>query len=1456
MNTHGGFAEKGGEIAPDHFQGGEHAPVTSEVTSGEIVTEKEGPSSDFWKNKLKEFVDKHFTPKGDGPSTPIIATPPDPQLAYHSGEHDSAKEKVVTEALEANFGEWDKVAKQIKELVGSGAQIKSFTIEPSWELNNDSDDRLESREMRSEPTKMVVKGSLAYAMKMGKELRLARDVDVYLVSSGHSTDVHIQDFASVEELKAKLSPEKAERIERFLEEHNIQDMPIQVVETSSSVLDAVKLFDDEPEIVLWDRELESTKKALEADAKHTPSLYADKRFADYDRYERGQFIRGEMPDSFTPRDGRLSAILRLVDLGERFGLPVDDEFLRAKDESARDGTLDIAIPEESDAKDLGEFTFRVEEASEWGSFSGYYGAKRGGRRRFVSAANENGVIDVALLNVIFRKGLLPLVEKRYPALAATAKKINEVGNIREYVRKTYGEIYLKEKYLPLNTEPMLDIPLPTATQHEVYGLWESMREGEFFGSLKELVDTYIDARSKGLIRDEEDTDTLKSTLKRYRTRLLLEQGKDDPKVRFKGYQALLGCARSAQFGDLSTRTEYQGLKDELKKCFFEENDKKLKKLLAHGLAQLAENGEDLSIASDLIDVVRKDASRVKREKGEEKQLLSPEAIVVLRELFQLDNADARKAVAELLANQGVDPRLKKVCLRNLFHRDHFFPLNDEVRGDLRRPSNEIPWEDYGMFYRVDSIASKTVRERIRTYSFRSAAGIRREQSVSALRREVAPELPAEFFLPLHAMTRGDREELAAWNGLIGSIKSQRHRDGILYSLSTLLNADHSLTSAITKKIISAPQMTKEHALLADRLLKKLHFLRVLDQRRRDTQGYDAPESTAEKMLTEAKAPSLLESSIDQALVGGLYEMTGRGDLSADKLQTLFRAWEDPEPVLLFTAELSRYAGSYSGGKGQHAETLALMGEMLAHMDPPELKEWKGWRYGSEDPVAAEQMKGLSPEAKEAYAEDDFVDLGEVLVGLLPTDKPRRIQEEVFHLFMHQPEEGREMPRFLRHAPKTREALATGTLSDKEPAIREDMGAAASLMRRIDRWMTLQDDLLVLERLPRQLLHWQQLETKKREALVALGYRGDEETQEINEEVVRLQKNNEKEKAAHLATLKPTTVPDRVNDFLNRHHLPTNASPEDLAKVWRSAEEAFASERETPEFRLLEERFSKDTAPSRREFQLAQQELRAAETFLRLTLLTPQLIAFNRLVPGKKKLTLRKSLQTLKDHVKDDAETMGALSRIEGILLEEHHGVGKDHLAVIFTDHPLALLTVGSYPTGAESCQRYTNGDPALGSYLADASTKMLMLVDLDKLPEEIKQEFEHASSEEEKLRIFHSHPNALLEAMVARRLTKVVRDVTTGLPQVFLEPVYTSLDRDSMTRLLNAYAVTRLHPRTGLAVVRGGGSDEVEVAASRNGIQYEDGESGGPGGAGAGLGQMRGTYRMPAQPLSTTDYLL
>src|SRR3989344_901691 len=251
------------------------------------------------------------------------------------------------------------------------------------------------------------------------------------------------------------------------------------------------------------------------------------------------------------------------------------------------------------------------------------------------------------------------------------------------------------------------------------------------------------------------------------------------------------------------------------------------------------------------------------------------------------------------------------------------------------------------------------------------------------------------------------------------------------------------------------------------------------------------------MLLGAKAPSLLEAKMDDVMVNGLYEITKRPDLTTDKIQHLFKNWEDPEPIFVYLASLySNTSSIYESS--QYKQSLDLTAEMMAHMDPPDFSEWKEWRYYREDELTKRQLEDLKPEQVAAYSEDDYVDLGEVLVGLLPTDKPVRIQDELMRGFKHdwsqlEPDTTPFKPKFAKRL--SGEMMSGSVLSFGDLA-KEDLSIIESDISKIDYLITLQSDSQILERLPAQLANWQKAELDKRESLMKMGLRGDETREEI------------------------------------------------------------------------------------------------------------------------------------------------------------------------------------------------------------------------------------------------------------------------------------------------------------------------------------------------------------------------
>ena len=433
-------------------------------------------------------------------------------------------------------------------------------------------------------------------------------------------------------------------------------------------------------------------------------------------------------------------------------------------------------------------------------------------------------------------------------------------------------------------------------------------------------------------------------------------------------------------------------------------------------------------------------------------------------------------------------------------------------------------------------------------------------------------------------------------------------------------------------------------------------------------------------------------------------------------------------------------------------------------------------------------------------------------------------------------------------------LKQGGGVDFEALTRIDLEGVNSRLLFLDRRLTIVEDLKTLERLPQQLKSWQESESQKKASLIKLGFRGDESREELEARIDELKKGPESKTVTLLSSLKPLELPAKVKKFFDRYRLAITADEQILIKLKSNLEVELKNCDASQFIQEIAARISDPEDPSRWQEEI--KKIKAAQIILQLGNLTPQLIAFNRLTVGKKKATLKNGIDYLKRNFRNNEPLLKTLERIESIINEASHPVGKDRLAMIFTDHPLAMLTIGKFPHGATSCQNYENGDSVLAAYMADSYTKMCLLVDLNKLPPEVAQDLEKAEDTNSKIKIFNEHTYAFLSASVGRRLTKIVQSKKENKAKLFLEPVYTPLDRNSTTRLMNAFAVTTLGPKLGVDLVRGGGTDEVFISESRNGSQYEDGEYGGPGGDGGGLGTKRGSYLMPAQSLQQKDYLL
>ncbi len=244
-----------------------------------------------------------------------------------------------------------------------------------------------------------------------------------------------------------------------------------------------------------------------------------------------------------------------------------------------------------------------------------------------------------------------------------------------------------------------------------------------------------------------------------------------------------------------------------------------------------------------------------------------------------------------------------------------------------------------------------------------------------------------------------------------------------------------------------------------------------------------------------------------------------------------------------------------------------------------------------------------------------------------------------------------------------------------------------------------------------------------------------------------------------------------------------------------------------------------------QFYQKRQELKALIDLLRLYNLSNKLIATNRIVEkeGKKGgQTIISAIDNLKK-LFEDSPFLLDLKNIEFTLKEKIDFGEKRRLAMILTDHPQMLWQVGKYPFGNGSCQHYAEGGYAqyLMGYVGDANCKVAYLVDLSKLPADIRQRLEEKGFEEIKEDI---PAQELLNASLARSIVKMTKDKDNA-PVILLEPTYSVVNKGnvSMDKYFNIFMDLIMAEPMGAKLARGGGEESVTKGSSRSPEgQYED----------------------------------
>jgi len=837
------------------------------------------------------------------------------------------------------------------------------------------------------------------------------------------------------------------------------------------------------------------------------------------------------------------------------------------------------------------------------------------------------------------------------------------------------------------------------------------------------------------------------------------------------------------------------------------------------LAGLVKNGET-TVAQEFSEIIS--ARTKQKEIPESKWGLDPLQEGAFYTLMRLDNPDSNSALFGLVFSENVNSTVKYAILKKLLRNDSRF-LDSQFKENLHAwlysvSPKKADWRDLQFISEIQKIPSKELRDKsLKTlWLFKSL-----DFSVFPLYKtwsEKYNNIPQKVFLQIVDLdwTCESKGLLDKFQKLFTSIRKENSKkDSLLYGITNVLEADSRILKLLGEKLSGIDFGSKQDADSMSELFRRIIFLNRIENIKNYQQDeydlYEEDEDYEEQEQEEQLSPEIAEifsqetktlnslvAIIKEVATKKFQEILPNENITAEKIEAIEAQWGDLEPI--FT-----YLGRFPSLRGYIAE-------IVANIDTEE--GWKKWRYDLTSEGVRGQIGHLSEEQLEIWKGDYFSEIDDIMVAETGSDKPKQIQhilrEAVLqHRHIFNPEMGQNRNEFIQKTLEEVFAEMEKTPDRQSAIIEREVKKILADSRSIDA-------IIDFNNLPRL-----------RQSVDLIFSAGPE--------------ISPSSKIKNIVGFISSYLPRELRRVLEGNY----SALEDQKKMaadslftsrMREAIEQKAREVEEDYRKTLDsdiwERFQLDKSNLKNleQFYQKRQELKSATDLLRLLNLSNKLIATNRIVEKEGKKggeTIVSVLERLKKYFKD-SPLLQDIDNIDFILKERIDFGGKRRLAMIFTDNVQMLWQVGKYPLGNGSCQHYAEGGYAryLMGYVGDPNCKVAYLIDLNRLPQEIRGEIEEKGFEEVKDEIPRQE---LLNASLARSIVKMTKDHSEK-PVILMEPTYTVVYKDdvSMDKHFDLFVDLMVAEPMRAKMARGGGSESVIIGPSLSpGGQYEDMNLGG-----------------------------
>lgn len=898
--------------------------------------------------------------------------------------------------------------------------------------------------------------------------------------------------------------------------------------------------------------------------------------------------------------------------------------------------------------------------------------------------------------------------------------------------------------------------------------------------------------------------------------------------------------------DMGDDTKYPEIKDQLMQ-YFGDNKTPISITLAQSFAKLAEGGdaELQNLMSEQLKTYAKTSSRQNNENGP--LGLTKIEETALRVLLNLDNQAATDTLLELFFVENLDNRVKVIILNNLIeNKKSSFGGQDMkqwARLKLSEQKSSFDFQEIKYFVSVNKIPSADLRKKsLKHIDEAYDSFMESTSSLGTIQKEFCPDIPNYLMASTWSFSNHDRAVLKKINPIFQKCRGSADFMSLQYGITNLAECDENLLYIFTEKIKKIDILNDVSVSDFAETLKNLSFLDSVSRSRYDT-GYNHDNSS-----NNADAISILNHEyasfheLSSALSGlsseKIRQILPNDQITTEKVRAIWDHWGNLQPIFIYASKMAHSDPS----------VLNLVAEVVSHIDPTDIEDWKNWRYDLGTPVVREQIGHLSQDSFEIWKQDHFSELGEIMIAATPSDRPKQIRKHIEnglqngHVYNEaHPEQ--ETFKFIND--KLQEFFR---LSDTDEAQRKTVlrGIVAELradMKEIDK-MTASANLSKFEQAASTFAKDNKVK-KETKIENMVGFIASNLPEELAENILLKFNAAETGDSGEIDT--SDFIDDSARDAINM----------EIDKIKKNKDEFLAS----PTFEKYH--FDSGQLKNMGQFYKKRQDLRIIQSLLQLSMVDIQDIATNRISaqPNKSGESLSKVMGDLKKYFEKNPAFVQDLSNIESVVTTKENYGEKRRLAMIISDEPQILFQVGKYPIGCGSCQNY-EGDPSwnvsLAGYVADAHTKAAYLMDLNKLPAEIKAKIDSSSFNEVKDSIPASD---ILEASIARSIVKIVKN-KDGAPVLFVEPTYSSVNKGDLTmnNYFNIFLELMVSSPMNIPLARGAGTEAISVPASRNpGGQYEDcGAADGGVGMGINIGSytMHGRYIDKFTPATEADMLL